>query len=77
MAQLTSEPHHWCATSWAIRSSTSVVVSLAKAEAGHAELFRDLALTYENARLVETRLDELAEAEAKIVAALPLVPRVH
>jgi tRNA-(ms[2]io[6]A)-hydroxylase len=51
--------------------------SLAKAEAGHAELFRDLAVTYEDPEHVGERLGELADEEAKIVARLPLEARIH
>ncbi len=51
--------------------------SLAKAEAGHAVLFRDLAVTYEDEKSVRRRLDELAQREAEIVAGLPIEPRIH
>ena len=49
---------------------------LARAEAGHAELFRGLAATYAPDE-VSARLAELARAEAEIVSALPLEPRIH
>jgi tRNA-(ms[2]io[6]A)-hydroxylase len=49
---------------------------LARSEAGHEALFVELAVDAggESAR---ARLAELAEAEARIVAALPLRPRMH
>lgn len=50
---------------------------LAKAEAGHYRLFVDLAYTVAPARQVDARLQVLAAAEADIVAALPLLPRIH
>ena len=50
---------------------------LARAEAGHAELFRALAASYAPADEVSERLAELARAEAEILSALPLEPRVH
>ena len=50
---------------------------LAKAEARHAELFRELACCYDDSDAVETRLSELARAEADIVASLPIEPRIH
>ena len=49
----------------------------AVAEAGHERLFVDLARAEAGAGAVERRLDELAEEEARIVAALPLLPRIH
>jgi tRNA-(ms[2]io[6]A)-hydroxylase len=51
--------------------------SLARAERAHAELFRDLAASYAPAEEVRARLEELAGAEAEIVALLPLEPRIH
>jgi tRNA-(ms[2]io[6]A)-hydroxylase len=50
---------------------------LADAEGRHWELFRDLALDAAPRKLVERRLDELAEAEAEIMARRPLGPRMH
>jgi tRNA-(ms[2]io[6]A)-hydroxylase len=57
---------------------------LAQSEEGHERLFVDLALEValqaggEPARAAaQARLGELAEAEAAIVAALPLLPRMH
>ena len=50
---------------------------LARAEAGHAELFRDLALTYADSAVTHARLGELALAEAQILASLPIEPRIH
>ena len=49
---------------------------LARAEVGHAELFRALAARYAPDE-VSARLTELARAEAEIVSALPLEPRIH
>ena len=51
--------------------------SLAKAEAGHAVLFHDLAVRYEDEKGVRHRLGELAQREAEIVAGLPIEPRIH
>jgi tRNA-(ms[2]io[6]A)-hydroxylase len=51
--------------------------TLAKSEAGHFTLFRDLAALYDDEAAVDARLDELARAEAEIVAALPIEPRIH
>jgi tRNA-(ms[2]io[6]A)-hydroxylase len=50
---------------------------LAQSEAGHETLFVDLARRAGGQRDVEARLAELSEAEARIVAALPLLPRIH
>jgi tRNA-(ms[2]io[6]A)-hydroxylase len=49
---------------------------LAGAEAGHERLFVELALR-EGGAGARARLAELARAEAEIVAALPLRPRIH
>lgn len=51
--------------------------TLARAEAGHATLFFDLAVHYDERSRVEARLVELAEEEAAIVASLPIAPRIH
>lgn len=51
--------------------------SLATAEAGHHRLFVELAEEVAGPDAAARRLAELAEAEAAIVAALPLEPRVH
>lgn len=51
--------------------------TLAQAEAGHARLFVDLAQEYTPGEDVEARLQSLAEAEARIVADLPVEPRIH
>jgi tRNA-(ms[2]io[6]A)-hydroxylase len=48
---------------------------LARAEAGHTVLFGDLAR--EDDPGADARLAQLAEAEAGIVARLPLAPRIH
>ena len=50
---------------------------LAVAEAGHERLFVQLAEEVAPPAEVARRLAELAEAEARIVAALPLEPRIH
>ena len=52
-------------------------VRLSQAEAGHERLFVDLAAEHAGPLAVRARLSELAEAEAQIVAGLPLLPRVH
>jgi len=51
--------------------------ALAKSEAGHARLFVDLAKEYADPEAVDARLAALVEAEAEIVAGLPLAARVH
>ena len=51
--------------------------SLAGAEAGHHRLFVELAEEVAGPDRTARRLAELAEAEAAIVADLPLEPRVH
>jgi tRNA-(ms[2]io[6]A)-hydroxylase len=50
---------------------------LARSEAGHERLFVDLASTAYGEERTRRRLDELARAEAAIVADLPLEPRIH
>jgi tRNA-(ms[2]io[6]A)-hydroxylase len=50
---------------------------LAIAEAGHERLFVDLALAHAGGLDVERRLGEMAEEEARVVAGLPLLPRIH
>jgi len=49
---------------------------MAAAESGHETLFLDLAQE-EGGAAAGARIAELAEAEAAIVAALPLLPRIH
>ncbi len=49
---------------------------LARSEAGHERLFVDLAVA-EAGDGARARLDALARAEAEIVGALPLLPRIH
>lgn len=51
--------------------------TLAVAEAGHHKLFVGLAREYDDPEVVAARLEELARAEADVVRALPLEPRVH
>ncbi|ACL63677.1 tRNA-hydroxylase [Anaeromyxobacter dehalogenans 2CP-1] len=48
---------------------------LAQSEAGHERLFVDLAREVDAA--ADARLEVLAEEEARVVAALPLLPRIH
>jgi tRNA-(ms[2]io[6]A)-hydroxylase len=50
---------------------------LTQAEASHERLFADLASDHAGAAEARARLGTLAEAEAQIVAALPLLPRIH
>lgn len=52
-------------------------IRLAKAERRHYTLFIKLAHQYFDSTLVATRLDELLDAEAKIVSQLPFRPAVH
>ncbi len=52
-------------------------VRLAQSEAGHERLFVELAEESAGPDATRDRLDVLAEAEARIVAALPLLPRIH
>ncbi|MGC4000149.1 MAG: tRNA-(ms[2]io[6]A)-hydroxylase [Anaeromyxobacter sp.] len=52
-----------------------VYARLAQSEAGHERLFVELAR--EAGPDADARLAELAEAEAVIVAGLPLLPRIH
>jgi tRNA-(ms[2]io[6]A)-hydroxylase len=49
----------------------------ATAEAGHEQLFLDLAREAGGSEPAARRLAELSEAETRIVAALPLEPRIH
>ena len=51
--------------------------ALARAESGHSTLFDELARAFFPAETVDRRIDELARAEAAIVAALPVEPRIH
>ena len=50
---------------------------LAEAECRHWERFRNLALETEKRDHVLTRLEEMAEAEARIVLSQPIEPRMH
>ncbi|GEJ56445.1 tRNA isopentenyl-2-thiomethyl-A-37 hydroxylase MiaE [Anaeromyxobacter diazotrophicus] len=50
---------------------------LAQSEAGHERLFVELAEAEAGATEARTRLAALAEEEAHLVAALPLLPRIH
>ena len=49
----------------------------AQSEAGHERLFVDLARRLGGEAAADARLDALADAEARIVAALPILPRIH
>jgi tRNA-(ms[2]io[6]A)-hydroxylase len=51
--------------------------TLESSEAGHAALFVELARERFGDEPTRSRLDELARAEAQIVAELPLLPRIH
>jgi tRNA-(ms[2]io[6]A)-hydroxylase len=51
--------------------------ALASAEERHAEIFVELAVPLVPAPVLEQRLEELAQREAEILAALPHAPRVH
>lgn len=50
---------------------------LAQSEAGHERLFVDLARRHGGEAAAEGRLEALAEAEARIVRDLPILPRIH
>lgn len=50
---------------------------IAESEAKHHLLFIDLASEYFPKPVIETRLDELLDIEAKIVTGLPLRPALH
>jgi len=52
-------------------------LKLAQAESGHERLFVDLAAAAFGGERALRRLGELAEAEARIVSASPLEPRIH
>jgi tRNA-(ms[2]io[6]A)-hydroxylase len=49
----------------------------AQAEAGHERLFVDLARRHGGEAAADARLEALAEAEARIVRELPILPRIH
>ena len=55
----------------------TLYLQLARAEAGHEQLFVDLAARRAGVAEARTRIGELADEEARIVAALPLLPRIH
>ena len=50
---------------------------LAQSEAGHAQLFVDLARVHGDGIDVDGRLAAMADEEAALVASLPLLPRIH
>ena len=58
-------------------SMKSFYLEITRSEARHHALFLRLAREYFTSRRVQTRLDELLDAEARIVSALPLRPAVH
>lgn len=49
----------------------------AQSEAGHERLFVELARRHGGEAAADARLDALAEAEARVVRELPLLPRIH
>jgi len=51
--------------------------ALASAEERHAEIFVTLAAPLVTPTALEARIDELAQREAEVLAALPHAPRVH
>jgi tRNA-(ms[2]io[6]A)-hydroxylase len=55
----------------------ALYLRLARAEAGHEQLFVELAARHAGVTEARARLGELADEEARIVAALPLLPRIH
>ena len=52
-------------------------LDITRSEARHHGIFVRLARAYYSAKTVEARLNELLEAEAKIIDTLPLRPAVH
>ncbi|MBL4845500.1 MAG: tRNA-(ms[2]io[6]A)-hydroxylase [Planctomycetes bacterium] len=50
---------------------------LAQAEGGHARLFVQLAIQYDERNEALRRLAELSTAEGEILSALPVKPRIH
>lgn len=55
----------------------SFYLDITRSEARHHGIFVRLAREYFPSHIVETRLDELLEEEAKIISTLPLRPAVH
>ncbi|GAB1267281.1 hypothetical protein NBRC116493_05340 [Aurantivibrio infirmus] len=51
--------------------------AISNSESRHAELFVDLAANYFPKNIIENRLEELLEAEARIVAQLPIRAALH
>lgn len=51
--------------------------AIAESEARHEDLFLNLALNYFPQQTVAARADQLLDAEAKIVAQLPIQPALH
>lgn len=59
------------------RKLAEFYASLARAEAGHARIFYDLAARTTGSEPTRARLAELAPAESKILAELPIAARMH
>lgn len=51
--------------------------AIERSEAKHCDLFTDLALVYFEKNIVEQRLDELLDEEAKIIQSLPITAMLH
>jgi len=60
-----------------IQSSVKTYLELARAESRHHGLFFRLARQYFSESVVQTRADELLEAESRIVQKLPFRAAVH
>ncbi|WP_185232031.1 tRNA-(ms[2]io[6]A)-hydroxylase [Teredinibacter franksiae] len=52
-------------------------IAITESEARHEDLFEKLALNYFEQSVVEDRLNEILEAEADIVADLPIIAALH
>jgi tRNA-(ms[2]io[6]A)-hydroxylase len=55
----------------------SYYLSLGRKEAGHYKIFVNIAYHYFDEKTVQNRLDYILEQEAKAIATLPLLPKVH
>lgn len=51
--------------------------AITESEARHSDLFTDLAANYFSQDVIKARLDELLDAEAEIVKALPIIAALH
>ncbi|HUK66518.1 MAG TPA: tRNA isopentenyl-2-thiomethyl-A-37 hydroxylase MiaE [Anaeromyxobacteraceae bacterium] len=58
-------------------SLKDLYTKLARSEEGHERLFLELASAHAGEEGMGSRLEELALAEAAIVAGLPIAPRIH